>query len=85
MISPYLSFLMDFMFSNGLFPSILKLAKVIPIFKSGEKQAVNKYRPISLLSPFSKGVEKIIKVRLLSFIVRNDILPKKIHLYVSDY
>ena len=73
-ISPYLSFLIDFMFSNGLFPSILKIAKVIPIFKSGEKQTVNNYRPISLLSPFSKVIEKIIKVRLLSFIARNDIL-----------
>ena len=55
-ISPYLSFLIDFMFSNGLFPSILKIAKVIPIFKSGEKQTVNNYRPISLLSPFSKVI-----------------------------
>ena len=59
---------------NGLFPSILKLAKVIPIFKSGEKQSVNNYRSISLLSPFSKVIEKIIKVRLLSFIARNNIL-----------
>ena len=73
-ISPYLSFLIDFMFSNGLFPSILKIAKVIPIFKSEEKQTVYNYRPISLLSPFSKVIEKIIKVRLLSFIATNDIL-----------
>ena len=73
-ISPYLSFLIDFMFSHGLFPSILKIAKVIPVFKSGEKQTVNNYRPISLLSPFSKVIEKIIKVRLLGFIARNAIL-----------
>ena len=73
-ISPHLSFLINFMFFNGLFPSILKIAKVIPIFKSGEKQTVNIYRAISLLSPFSKVIEKIIKVRLLSFIARNDIL-----------
>ena len=65
------------MLSNGLFPSILKIAKVIPIFKSREKQTVNNYRPISLLSPFSKVIEKIIKVRLLSFIARNDILLQR--------
>ena len=74
MISPYLSFVIDFLFSNDLFPSILKIAKVIPIFESGEKQTVSNYRPISLLSPFFKVIEKIIKVRLLSFIARNDIL-----------
>ena len=73
-ISPNLSFLIDFMFSNGLFSRILKTAKVIPIFKSGKKQTVNNYRPISLLSPFFKVIEKIIRVRLLSFIARNDIL-----------
>ena len=59
-ISPYLFFLIDFMFSNGLFPSILKIAKVILIFKSEEKQTVNNYRPISLHSPFFKVIEKII-------------------------
>ena len=73
-ISPFLPFLIDFMFFNGLFPIILKIAKVIPIFKAGEKQTVNNYRPISLLCPFSKVIEKIIKVRLLSFIAGNDIL-----------
>ena len=49
--------------SQRIFPDKLKIAKVIPLFKSGIKSDVNNYRPISLLSCFSKIFEK------LSFIV----------------
>ena len=39
--------------SSGQFPNLMKLAKVIPIFKAGEKSNMNNYRPISLLPIFS--------------------------------
>ena len=37
-------------FSKGIFPPQMKIAKVIPIFKSGDKSKFNNYRPISVLS-----------------------------------
>ena len=37
---------------NGIFPQQLKIAKVIPIFKSGENDKLNNYRPVSLLPAF---------------------------------
>ncbi len=43
---------------TGLVPSQLKVAKVIPIFKSGISTSMDNYRPISLLSQFSKILEK---------------------------
>jgi len=51
------------MFTNGIFPDPLNVAKVVPIYKTGSKPAVENYRPISLLSPFSKVIEKIMKTR----------------------
>ena len=42
--------------------------------KSGQKDNVNNYRPVSLFSPFSKVIEKLIKTRLISCITRNNIL-----------
>ena len=48
-ISP-LSKLVNFSFDTGTYPDKLKIAKVIPIFKSGCELSVNNYRPISLLS-----------------------------------
>jgi hypothetical protein len=62
--------------SDGYFPDELKLAKVIPFHKAGSSQLLNNYRPISLLSLFSKVFEKIIKTRLLDYIEKNNILTK---------
>ena len=51
----------------------LKIAKVVPIFKKGDKKEVNNYRPISLLTGISKILERIIYTRLINFLQVNDI------------
>jgi Notch-like protein len=58
----------------GIFPEKLKIAKVILIFKSGEQNSFTNYRPISLLSNFSKFFEKVMHNRLTSYIERHEIL-----------
>ena len=54
-------------FSSGIFPSEMKTATVIPVFKSGNRSDFSNYRPISLLSPFSKILEKLFNLRLEQF------------------
>ena len=44
---------------QGIFPDSLKIAKVTLIFKSGAKDNVSNYRPISILPVFSKVLEKM--------------------------
>ena len=52
---------------SGIFPCIWKNAKVNPIFKSGDKDNVNNYRPISIVPTLSKIIEKWIeKILMLS-------------------
>ncbi|KAF2356919.1 Reverse transcriptase domain [Trinorchestia longiramus] len=41
-----------------------KRANVSPIFKKGNKQIPNNYRPISLTSVISKTIERLLKVRI---------------------
>ena len=72
-IAPYMTYFTEFMFNQGFFPNILKIAKVIPIYKSGDKSLTENYRPISLLPTFSKVIEKMIKVKILSFISRHNV------------
>lgn len=58
----------------GTFPSKLKMAKVIPIFKSDDNTDPNNYRPISLLSCFNRIFEKLVYKRMKSFIEEKNIL-----------
>ncbi len=44
---------------TGIVPLDMKLAKVIPIFKSSDQHSFNNYRPISILPAFSKVIEKL--------------------------
>ena len=58
---------------TGVYPDLLKIAKVIPIHKGGSTQDINKYRPISL-SIFDKIIEKLIHKRLYNFLESQNIL-----------
>ena len=58
----------------GIFPEQLKFAKVVPVHKGGDKTLVENYRPISLLTTFSKVFEKVMYSRLYSFFSENGIL-----------
>ena len=67
LISP-LTHLINQSLSNGQFPSVLKITKVIPIFKKDDPTNIINYRPISLVSVFSKILEKIVHNKLSSFL-----------------
>ena len=67
-INPYLTHLRFLSFEFGIFPESLKIAEVIPIFKTESKTKVNNYRPISILSNFSKIFEKLVVARLTNFL-----------------
>ena len=59
---------------SGIFPARLKYATIKPLLKTGDKENIANYRPISLLTSFSKVLEKLIYNRLLNHIQTNNIL-----------
>jgi len=61
-------------FDTGVFPEKLKMAKIIPLYKKNEHHLPGNYRPISLLSIFSKVLEKLMQKRLYSYLSSFDIL-----------
>ena len=73
-IVPCLVNIINKSFELGICPNSLKLAKVIPIFKAGNKTEVNNYRPISLLSTRSKIIEKLMHIRLFSFLETHKVI-----------
>ena len=53
-----------------MFPSELKLARVVPLLKSGDSSQITNYRPISILS-FSKIFERIMYTHIVDFMDSN--------------
>ena len=61
---------------NGNFPDTLKLGKILPIFKGGDKTDPSNYRPISVLSVISKLIEKHVTKHLFGYLNKYNLLHK---------
>ena len=62
--------------NSGVFPSKMKLAKIIPIFKKGDIHDLENYRPISLLPSTSKVIEKIMHLQIYDYFTNKNLLYK---------
>ena len=60
--------------TSGIVPKQLKIARVIPLFKSGEQDIFTNYRPVSVLPAFSKILERVMYNRLLRFLNNHNVL-----------
>jgi hypothetical protein len=49
---------------SGKFPDALKIAKIIPVYKKGDRSNMNNYRPIALLPVLSKVLEKVLNEQI---------------------
>ena len=65
--------IMNLSISTGVVPDNMKIAKVVPVYKKGDKSDVNNYRPISLLTSISKVLERIIYNRTFRFLQSHDV------------
>jgi hypothetical protein len=61
---------------SGIFPEQLKIAKVVPVYKKGDKKDFLNYSPTALLSVLSKLLEKLVYNRLMAFMERNGFRTK---------
>ena len=62
---------------EGTFPKRWKTAKIVPVFKKGDKTQADNYRPISLLSCVSKVLEKVVQKQLILYLRTYCILAKE--------
>ena len=74
-----LSMIFNKSLEEGIFPEQIKLADIVPLFKSQDRSECTNYRPISLLLTVSKLLEKVVYSRTYTYLERHE------KLYVSQY
>ena len=73
-ISKPLSVIINQSLVTGIFPNALKISKVIPLYKKGDKQYLSNYRPISLLPTISKVFERVLYTQIYDHFNINSLL-----------
>jgi len=77
LLAPLLSNVINGSICDGVFPNNLKIAKVVPLFKSGDSEIPTNYRPISVLTYFSNIFEKVLYGRLNDYFTKNNLLSQQ--------
>ena len=75
-LSYYLTFIYNLSLSTGVVPTCWKKKRVTPLFKKGDLDDVNNYRPISILPITMKIFEKVIHQQVSEFFERNNIISQ---------
>ena len=70
-----LTYVINLSLNSGVVPQEMKIARVIPLFKSDDKSLFTNDRPVSGLPVFSKFLERIVYNRLINFLNKYDIFP----------
>ena len=81
----YLTLIYNCSLVTGIFPDDWKLARVSPIYKSGDKQQCGNYRPISVLSVAAKVFEKLVSDQLNDYLRRKSILTESQSGFTKGY
>jgi len=79
------TYIVNLSLNSGVVPQEMKLARVIPLFKSGDNSLFTNYRPISVLPVFSKFLERIVYNRLINFLNKYDILSRNQYGFRKNY
>ena len=74
--STIISELFNLCVEQSIFPEILKIARIRPVFKSGSKSSIGNYRPISILPVLDKIFEKLMYSRLYSFFEKYNVISE---------
>ena len=67
-----ITYIVNLILESGIFPDKLKIAKIIPLLKSGDVNDASNFRPIALLPILAKIIEKIIAIRITKYFIANN-------------
>ena len=86
LIAPLLAHIYNLSLFSGIIPSDWKLARITPIYKGkGQRTDPNNHRPISVVSPIAKILEKSVKCQLVSYLQQHNILSSCQSAYLKNH
>ena len=72
-----LTILINQMLMTGVFPNLLKISKVIPLYKKTDNTNMSNYRLIALLLSISKILKKVIMLQFTKYLDENNLICEK--------
>ena len=85
LISEPLTHIINLSIYHGIVPDEMKIARVIPVFKSDDQSLFTNYRPVSVLPSFSKFLQRIIYNRLVHYLQSFNILCDNQYVFRKDH
>ena len=76
-IVPSLTSLFNLSLQTRTFPSVWKNARVIPLYKKGDKQDPSNYTPISVLPTLNKILENAVHTQFYGYLTENNLISSK--------
>ena len=73
-VSPSITLIINQCLTTGIFTNKLKIAKVVPVFKKGDNELLDNYRPISVLPSISKIFETVIYNQLYDYLQEHHVI-----------
>ena len=79
-IAEPLAHIINLSITRGIVPDQMKIALVVPLFKTGDRSLFTNYRPVSILPSFPKFLEKVLYNRFYNYLCKLEILCDIINL-----
>ncbi len=80
-----LSLIFNFSLATSSLPADWTCANITPVFKKGLASEASNYRPISITSTVCRAFEKILKSKIVTFLMLNGILSQEQHGFLSRH
>ena len=78
-ILPAVTHIVNLSIQQAAFPSLYKLAKIIPLLKKDDPLVPKNYRPVAILCILSKVIERVIFMQLVEYMNTNDFFQPNHH------
>ena len=84
-ITPALTHIINLSLSSGIFPTIWKSSKIVPLFKKDDPLCPYNYRPVAIIPVLSKVMERAVCNQMVKYLTENELIHPCHHAYRKNH